>query len=462
MEEKKHGWTVGITGEYMITRSFMHNTEPDFLKIKEIMESADVGYGHLEMNFGDYTDVYPSRGNWPGSFMLADPKFAKDIRWLGVDMMSTACNHTFDFGPAGVKSTIEALKDADIVCAGSGSSLGEARKPAFWDGAAGRVALIASASGNASSDWATAAKGEIKPRPGLNPIRIKMRYHVPEKDAEVVKKVGKELNILYEYQEGGKYDYLEQGEFVLETPSFLNASGMGALCIGEEYKVDSVCHPVDLEGNLRSIREAKELSDFVMVAHHASAADGDRGDEPVSSAVELAHAAIDAGADIFFGHGWHKTLGVEIYKGKPIFYGLGNFFMQSVFLRQIAYDCMEARGISTTDVVVAKPSEDPHPGVLPLHRSLSLTTAVMVAEFDEDKQVKAISFYPVEMGVDLEQEDAPVNRMTGKKYHEGRPVMVHGKGAQIVLERLKKLSAPFGTEIKIQGDVGRWDAETIT
>ena len=40
---------------------------------------------------------------------------------------------------------------------------------------------------------------------------------------------------------------------------------------------------------------------------------------------EIAHAAIDAGADVVIGHGPHYSLPVEIYKGKPIFYGLGSF-----------------------------------------------------------------------------------------------------------------------------------------
>jgi|GEM_PF-459729 len=39
---------------------------------------------------------------------------------------------------------------------------------------------------------------------------------------------------------------------------------------------------------------------------------------------ELARAAIDAGADIVYGHGSHVLQGVEIYKGKPIMYCLGN------------------------------------------------------------------------------------------------------------------------------------------
>jgi poly-gamma-glutamate synthesis protein (capsule biosynthesis protein) len=40
---------------------------------------------------------------------------------------------------------------------------------------------------------------------------------------------------------------------------------------------------------------------------------------------EIAHAAIDAGADIVVGHGPHYALAVEVYRGRPIFYGLGSF-----------------------------------------------------------------------------------------------------------------------------------------
>jgi poly-gamma-glutamate capsule biosynthesis protein CapA/YwtB (metallophosphatase superfamily) len=40
---------------------------------------------------------------------------------------------------------------------------------------------------------------------------------------------------------------------------------------------------------------------------------------------EIAHGAIDAGADVVMGHGPHFSLPVEAYKGKPIFYGLGSF-----------------------------------------------------------------------------------------------------------------------------------------
>src|SRR5260221_3000759 len=51
-------------------------------------------------------------------------------------------------------------------------------------------------------------------------------------------------------------------------------------------------------------------------------------DHPPDFLVELAHNAIDNGADAFVGHGPHIIRGIEIYKGKPIFYDLGEFFRE--------------------------------------------------------------------------------------------------------------------------------------
>jgi poly-gamma-glutamate synthesis protein (capsule biosynthesis protein) len=41
--------------------------------------------------------------------------------------------------------------------------------------------------------------------------------------------------------------------------------------------------------------------------------------------VKFAHAAVDAGADLVIGDHAHWPKGIEVYKGKPIFYGVGNF-----------------------------------------------------------------------------------------------------------------------------------------
>jgi hypothetical protein len=48
---------------------------------------------------------------------------------------------------------------------------------------------------------------------------------------------------------------------------------------------------------------------------------------------ELAHAAIEAGADVVYGHGSHVAQGVEVYRGKPILYCVGNFAMDWIRMR---------------------------------------------------------------------------------------------------------------------------------
>jgi poly-gamma-glutamate synthesis protein (capsule biosynthesis protein) len=50
--------------------------------------------------------------------------------------------------------------------------------------------------------------------------------------------------------------------------------------------------------------------------------------EPPEFVEEFAHRAIDEGASVFVGQGAHFTRGVEIYKGRPIFYNLGSLLME--------------------------------------------------------------------------------------------------------------------------------------
>ena len=64
----------------------------------------------------------------------------------------------------------------------------------------------------------------------------------------------------------------------------------------------------------------KAKSDIVVSSHHM----GHKGDI-LDFQVEIAHAAIDSGADVVMAHAEHYPLAVEVYKGKPIYYGLGSF-----------------------------------------------------------------------------------------------------------------------------------------
>jgi Bacterial capsule synthesis protein PGA_cap len=68
------------------------------------------------------------------------------------------------------------------------------------------------------------------------------------------------------------------------------------------------------------IAALKARADIVVASCHWGL-----GQEVLEYMSEIAHAAIDAGADIVMGHGPHYSLPVEVYKGRPIFYGLGSF-----------------------------------------------------------------------------------------------------------------------------------------
>ena len=75
-----------------------------------------------------------------------------------------------------------------------------------------------------------------------------------------------------------------------------------------------------------TISRCRENYDFIIVSFHWSA---ELRDVPKDYQVELAHLCVDSGADIVVGHHPHIPQGIEFYKGKPIFYSLGNFAFAS-------------------------------------------------------------------------------------------------------------------------------------
>jgi poly-gamma-glutamate synthesis protein (capsule biosynthesis protein) len=78
----------------------------------------------------------------------------------------------------------------------------------------------------------------------------------------------------------------------------------------------------DWEGVLEEIGRLKEKAEILFVSIHAG---GEYRRQPERRKKEFARAAIDAGADAVLGHHPHWVQPVEIYRGKPIFYSLGNF-----------------------------------------------------------------------------------------------------------------------------------------
>ena len=133
--------------------------------------------------------------------------------------------------------------------------------------------------------------------------------------------------------------------------------------------------------------------------------------------IELAHKAIDNGADVFVGHGVHTLRGVEIYKGKPIFYGVASFIQH------------EEPAIEVTDPSrppVAQQSRQPD------NKEVLLTTS----RYEGGKLVEA-RLYPVDCGIDG-------TRTVSKA---GVPMTPSPEQAQRILKLVQDLSKPFGTEV---------------
>ncbi len=456
--KKRRGWNVAAVGELMVSRPFGNHKEEDFLAIKEKLDQADVGYGHLEVNF-IHEDTLPcaARADTVASYMNADPVIAKDIKWFGVDMMSLANNHSFDFGAPGLLENRRHCMEAGIASAGTGSNLDEAGEPVFFESEAGRAALISVSSGNKSTEWANLAKGKIPARPGVNPQRVHTRYHVTHETAEAIKKMCKEFRILTTKGSYGGF-YLKDDEFLIGTPMMNSKYNCIRYVEDDKFAVEMYNDEKDLERIVRTIKSAAKTADLVMMAHHYNISEGPRGDVPPEFAREFAHAAIDAGADIYFGHGWHRTLGIEIYKGKPIIHNMGNAFAQSQFLKYVPYDSFETWGHDMDKTAILMSTDEPlHPGI-DKPSPLWWFSAVYEFEFDEDKNVKSIKLTPVELGRDFSYDEVINNRPTGPTC-EGRPLIAHGENAKHTLERFVKLSEPFGTKFTIEGEVAWWRAD---
>lgn len=77
-----------------------------------------------------------------------------------------------------------------------------------------------------------------------------------------------------------------------------------------------------------AVKRAREQADYVVVSMHAGQ---EYTREPTTLQKDFARAAIDFGADIVIGGHPHWTQGIESYKGKYIFYSLGNFIFDQDF-----------------------------------------------------------------------------------------------------------------------------------
>ena len=138
------------------------------------------------------------------------------------------------------------------------------------------------------------------------------------------------------------------------------------------------------------------------------------------------HTEIDAGADIVVMHGAPLLHGVEIYRGRPIFYDLGNFFFQ----------------VPPTTIMLDEP--------------IIWESAVASVEF-RGKSLQSVTFRPIAMNKIGEGQPDAHDPYANNLFLQtrGLPTLATGEQAHYILERLANASKPFGTTIVVTGETAQ-------
>lgn len=419
--EKEDTFTMALAGDSIITRKLSVYHEPEFLKMIELIRSADVSFTNLEMLFHDY-EPYPMQQSG-GTYMRAEPALAKELRWAGFDMVSRANNHTADYGVLGMHLTTKYVDEAGLVHAGVGDSLQQAREAKFLETAKARVALISCASTFPDHGRAGKSRGDMPARPGLNPLRYSATYVVTDEQFKVLEQIHKQFGM----RPPEKDDELK----------FLRYRFVK----GEKPELRTEINKEDLEEIAAVVRNACRLADLTMVSIHAHEKGKNRF-VPAQFLIDFAHSMIDAGADAFIGHGSHVLWGIEIYKGKPIFYSLGNFIFQNETLLRLPHENYEPHKLGPNKHVADFNDARYDFDKKGFPSKPEFWESVIAVPRWRGKKLIEIKLYPITLGY-------------GKpRTVRGRPLFADPELSKKIIEHLKRYSEPFGTAIDFEDGIG--------
>ena len=403
---------------------------PFFSGVVPLFKNADLGFANQEGSIFDLKSFQESPAAENGGGIPLSPlAVAADLKAMGITIVSKANNHATDWGTEGLVVTQQSLTAAGIAFAGSGMSEAQARGPGYVETSKGKAALVSTASTFTRMSVAGAPgtrRGEpTHARPGISALHVE---HIQLRPAD-------QIAILRRIMYGGSGD----------THAKPGSTNRDEVEVGGQIFRASVTGNATWEMNktdeaaiVNSVREARQNANFVLFAIHAHETAGPLEDpfpgrlvDPTNEAQAspndprpadfepvLFHEVIDAGADAVVRTGPHLVSGIEIYKGKPIFYGLGSLFF-------------DFQGHRTYTVPSGQTLTFPNEW---------FETVVPVTTYKGGK-VSEIKLYPME----IESSNTP----TGGAPHPANPDQ-----ARHILDRLKTLSAAFGTEMTIENGVG--------
>ena len=410
------GFTFLAAGDLLGPQSpLLGLDDKDFGKVVKLIQGADVAFANhegsaFELNTFSGTRAAQSGGGYP----LFSPAQDREFKAMGLDIVSMANNHAGDWGEAGLLATLDTVGRSGLVEAGAGGSLAQARQAGVFQTAKGDVALIATASTFNPATPAADGRGALKPRPGISTLRTTAANVVTEEEMALIRRLaavrGRQAADAPRIRLGGNtFEGPNAGGVTYTDASQLEGGG-GTYVVGASPHMTYAANPADEKAILDSITTAKRTHDLVAFSIHAHETAGLADSVvPADFLPLLFHKAIDAGADVVIRHGPHELNGIEIYKGKPIFYSLGSLFF----------------GVGGPEG--RSPSAD-------------YDSAVAVTEF-RGGAPSVVRVYPLKIVVD-------------RPALFSAPVLATGAEAQRILAGIQKDSEPFGTRIRIENGVG--------
>jgi poly-gamma-glutamate capsule biosynthesis protein CapA/YwtB (metallophosphatase superfamily) len=413
-------------GDLLYSHPMADTPNPEIQKVISLIKSGDVTIANQE---GVFIDLKTFKGSAYGDGQLwGEAALAEDIKAMGVDMVSLANNHATDFGWEGLAEAMRLSDQAGLIHAGGGMSLQEARQAGILTTPKGKVALVSVASTFKTNARANDAFGETNARPGISTLRLQTINLVTKDQLEKVRSLA-----IARASRRGPGPAPDATEVTLGDQIYRLSDKPGLHYDMELY---------DHAGLLKSIRDAKQAADLVVFtihAHESPTGMDDDTPEPPDFLIKLFHDAVNAGADVVQGGGPHSLRGIEIYKGRPIFYGQGVFFIKG-----------EIKALQETALkVFPDPSTGKAPPPKPEERSVRpggnpaswYDSMVAVTDFDNGA-AKVVRLYPLDVG------------NTYDRSRRGNPQLADPENARRILANLQRDSAPFGTRIEIDGTVG--------
>ena len=191
---------------------------------------------------------------------------------------------------------------------------------------------------------------------------------------------------------------------------------------------------------LREIRNASAQADYVVVTGHTHQSTV----VPPAWLQEWARQCLDAGATAYVMQGPHLLRGIEIYKGKPIFYSLANFVFQNETIDPMPRDHYEVFGLSDSALAADLYDARFNRGTTGFPSNAEYYESVVAVPTFKGTQLIDLKLYPIELG-----HRAP-------RSQRGTPRLADEATGRKIIDRLAKMSAPLGTTIVYENGVGVW------